>query len=80
MPRPKKYLTIVTDAGALAPWGAAAAVSDYVVVQTNMQIRMEISNTIDAGEPPVFMIEETQTNRLFDAAKLFPAMSNGSSL
>ena len=39
---------------------------------------MAIFDAIDAREPTVFMVEEAQSNRLLDAAKLLPAILTGS--
>ena len=44
-----------------------------------MHNMMAISNAIDAREPTVFMVGEARTNRLLDAARLFPAILTGSS-
>jgi hypothetical protein len=44
-----------------------------------MQKMMAISNVINAREPTAFMVEETQTSRLLDAAKLLPAILTGGS-
>ena len=35
---------------------------------------MAISDVIGTSEPTVFMVEETQTNHVFDAAKLLPVI------
>ena len=44
-----------------------------------MHNMMVISDAIDAREPTVFMVEEAQTSRLLDAARLLPAILTGSS-
>ena len=44
-----------------------------------MHKMMAISNSIDARESAVFMVEEAQTNRLLDAARLLPAILTSSS-
>ena len=44
-----------------------------------MHKMMAISDAIDAREPTVFMVEEAQTNRLLDTARLLPAILTGSS-
>ena len=44
-----------------------------------MHKMMVISDAINARDPTVFMVEEAQTNRLIDAARLLPSMLASSS-
>ena len=44
-----------------------------------MHNMMAISDAIDARDPAVFMVEEAQTSRLLDTARLLPDILTGSS-
>ena len=44
-----------------------------------MQIMVVISGAINDREQTVFMVEETQTNRLLDTARLLTVILTGSS-